>query len=100
MLQNPGRHFIAQRTDEISGLSSIPPDMRPQRFLDQHVRSATDKALAAANMKWGKDPMGKKTQEQRKRLDNLRIALGDHVSKSPSTSFSAIPETREARENK
>jgi hypothetical protein len=100
MLQNPGRHFICQRIDEVSNLSGIPGDLRTQRFLDQHVRAATDKALAAANTKWGDDSLASKIRDHRKRLDNLRVALGDQVSRNPPQSFSVAPETRSAREPK
>ena len=100
MLQNPGRHFICQRIDEVSNLSQIPSDLRTQRFLDQHVRAATDKALAAANTKWDDDLLVAKTREHRKRLDNLRVALGDQVSRHPPQSFSAVPDTRSAREGR
>jgi hypothetical protein len=99
MLQNPGRHFIWQRTEEVADLGRIPSDMRTQRFLDQHIRSTTDKALLAANMKWTVPEMAKKTQEHRKRLDNLRVTLGKHATESPPESFAIVPKTRAARES-
>lgn len=98
MLQNPGRHFICQRIEEVTGLARIPADLRTQRFLDQHVRAATDKAVLAANAKYVDEKLSKKTQEQRKRLDNLRIALGTQATDRPPQTFSAIPDTRIVRE--
>jgi hypothetical protein len=99
MLQSPGRHFICQRVDQVSGLSRIPADIRTQRFLDQQVRSATDKALAAANIKWTDEQMAKKTQKHRKRLDNLRIALGTLAADRPRQLNSELPLTRVKRES-
>jgi hypothetical protein len=98
MLQNPGRHFICQRAEEVAHLGQIPNEIRIQRFLDQHIRSATDKALSVANMKWVSPKMTRKTQEHRKWLDNLRIALGNHASDKPQETFATVPLTRVARE--
>jgi hypothetical protein len=102
MLENPGRHFLYQRIKEISALAQIPEPLRPQRFLDQHLRSATDKALAAATINWEDTPiaeiLAKKMQQNRKRLDSLRIALGNHAEKNPPHSFAQLPKTRPARE--
>lgn len=90
MLENPGRHFLLQRMKEVSGLSLIPETLRSQRFLDQHLRPATDKALAAANIKWDNEKMTKKMQANRKRLDQIRIALGDHAQKIRCSLFHDI----------
>jgi hypothetical protein len=102
MLENPGRHFLYQRIKEISSLAQISEHLRPQRFLDQHLRPATDKALAAATINWEHNPMAammaKKMQENRKRLDSLRIALGNHAEKNPPRSFAQLPKTRSARD--
>jgi len=102
MVEKPGRHFLYQRIKEITGLSQIPERLRPQRFLDQHLRAATDKALTAATINWGEEPMAaamaKKMQDNRKRLDNLRIALGNHAEATPPESFAQLPKTRVARE--
>jgi hypothetical protein len=102
MLEKPGRHFLYQRIKEVTGLSQIPEQLRPQRFLDQHLRAATDKALTAATINWGDEPMAeamaKKMQDNRKRLDNLRVALGNHAETTPPESFAQLPKTRAARE--
>jgi hypothetical protein len=104
MMENPGRHFLYQRMKEITALGQIPEQLRPQRFLDQHLRGATDKALAAATINWGEEPlslsMAKKMQENRKRLDALRIALGHHAEKAPPQTFAVLPKTRAAREER
>jgi|SRR3989344_1077991 len=81
MMQNPARHFLYQRMQEVTMLSQIPEQLRAQRFLDQRLRAATDRALAVANIDWHDEAMAKRTREQRKRLDALRIALGDYESK-------------------
>lgn len=102
MVEKPGRHFLYQRIKEVTGLSQIPGRLRPQRFLDQHLRAATDRALTAATINWADEPMAaamaKKMQDNRKRLDNLRIALGNHAETTPPESFAQLPKTRVARE--
>jgi hypothetical protein len=98
MLENPARHFLFQRTSQISELTRIPPQLRPQRFLDQHVRPATDHALAIANIKWEKKEMADAASRHRKRLDLLRVSLGKRAAAVPPTSFAQLPQTRVARE--
>jgi hypothetical protein len=100
MIENPARHFLYQRIKEVSGLGGIPEQLRPQRFLDQHLRATSDKALAAATINWEDDAMAKKMQENRKRLDSLRIALGEHAENNPPKSFAQLPLTRAAREGR
>jgi hypothetical protein len=97
-VENPGRHFLYQRIAEVGALASIPQEMRPERFLDTTLRPMTDRALAAATINWENDKMAKKMQKNRKRLDALRVTLGDLVSHRLSHSFSTLPRTRAARE--
>lgn len=97
-LENAGRHFVVQRMKELGSLSQIPEQLRPQRFLDSHLRPATDKALAAATINWGDDGMAKRMQENRKRLDALRVTLGKHAEGFVPTVVSLLPQTRAARE--
>ncbi|MGH8652483.1 MAG: hypothetical protein ACREYE_10045 [Gammaproteobacteria bacterium] len=97
-MENPARHFLYQRIKEIGGLSQVLEQLRSQRFLDIHLRPATDKALAAATVNWEDDAMAKKMHENRKRLNALRVALGHHAERTPPQSFANLPKTRAARE--
>ena len=98
MIGNHMRHFIYQRMQEVSGLSQIPETLRPQRFLEQHLRPATDKAVAATQVEWNDEKIEKKMQSSRKHLDTLRIALGDYAEKNPPRSFSLHPKRRVSRD--
>jgi hypothetical protein len=100
MLENPGRHFLYQRIGEVSRLSQIPEEFRPQRFLDQHLRPMTDKAVAATTINWEDPRMAKKMHENRRRVDSLRIALGQHAEDNPPQSFAAVPMTRSVRDGR
>jgi hypothetical protein len=98
MLENPARHFLFQRTSQISELTQIPQQLRPQRFLDQYVRPATDQALAVANIRWERKEMADAASRHRKRLDLLRVSLGKRAAGTPPTCFALLPQTRVARE--
>ena len=100
LIENPGRHFLYQRIKEVGGLSQVPEHLRPQRFLEHHLRPATDAALAAANLKWQDEVMARRTYKHRKRLDSLRIALGEHARTTPPQSFAYLPKTRAARDTR
>lgn len=97
MIHNHSRHFLYQRMHEVAGLSRMPETLRPQRFLEQHLRPATDKALAATQIEWPDIKYLEKMQKNRKHLDTLRIALGHFAEKSPPKSFSLHPKMRAAR---
>lgn len=98
MIENPARHFLYQRMQEIAAVSQIPEQLRAQRFLDQHLRPTTDRALAAANISWHNNDIAKRIREQRKRLDALRVALGDYETKRQKNYAAYLPKTRAARE--
>lgn len=100
MVENHSRHFLYQRMAEVGRLSQIPETLRPQRFLEQHVRPATDKALAATRIDWDDEKITKKMYKKRKDLDTLRIALGDLARRNPPRSFSLHPKTRVSRANR
>jgi len=97
MLQSPGRHFLFQRASEIAGLSQIPESLRPQRFLEEHLRPASDRALVAKELPLP-EALRMKAETQSKRLNDLRIALGAYAQKRRDATFAQHPSTRMARE--
>ncbi|MBI3528875.1 MAG: hypothetical protein HY067_13015 [Betaproteobacteria bacterium] len=98
MLENPARHFMYQRIQQVLSLSQIPEQLRAARFLDKYLRPTTDHALAAANIKWRDEKMAKKMREQRKRLDTLRVTLGEYETKEQKQPPAFLPKTRAFRE--
>lgn len=102
MIANPVRAFVVQRAEEVASIGVVPEALRPQTFLDSHVRPTTDRALAATKIDWGTDEagktLGKKLAAHRKRLDDHRIALGARADRTPPRSFALQPPTRIARE--
>jgi hypothetical protein len=97
MVHNHMDHFIYQRMKQVGDLSQMPESLRPQRFLEQHLRRATDRALAAAQVEWGDEKIQQKMQDNRKRLDKFRVALSNYAEKSPPRSFSLHPQRRLSR---
>lgn len=97
MLNAPARHFLYQRTREVGGLSQIPESLRPQRFLEEHVRAASDRALLATKLDLP-EALAKKAIAQSKRLDAMRIELAEYARKHRDATFAQHPRTRAARE--
>ncbi|MFC5500284.1 hypothetical protein ACFPOE_22265 [Caenimonas terrae] len=97
MLQAPARHFLYQRTREIAGLSQIPESLRPQQFLEEHLRPASDRAILAKQLPLP-ETLQKKIDGHSKRLNDLRIVLGTYSQTRRQTSFAQHPKTRAARE--
>jgi hypothetical protein len=84
-LRAPRRHFMIQRVKEVDRLSRAPATLRPQLYLDDFLRPATDLALRAAQVEQALEPA-------RKRLEGWRQTLGAIAKSSPPTSFSIVPE--------
>lgn len=95
---NPARHFMIQRIKDVSGLSAIPEQIRPMRFLESKLRRASDLAVALAGLDIGDKDFARQAERNRKRLDALRVALSEQASKHPPRSFSQHPKTRASRE--
>ena len=94
MLLDPKRHYMVQRMKEVAELGQFPESIRAHQFLDKNLRPATDRALQAASQAVGDDKLSAKLQANRKRLDNLRVALGKQLEKAPPRSYAVAPETR------
>lgn len=100
MLHNPAQHFLRQRIDEVSKLSSIPASLRAGRFVEQRLRPITDTVLAAAGLGWKEPAMAKRMHEQRLRLDRMRVALGNLAEEARSRadhSVAVAPQRRIVR---
>lgn len=102
MQQNKTRHFLYQRIQQILEMSRIPETLRTQIFLERHLRPTTDKILAATKVNWPIEATANKFQKHRKRLDSLRVALGNYAQTTPPRflQFCLKPEARGNRRNK
>ncbi len=50
MLADPRRHFVMQRAAEVTRLSRVPSQLRPNLYMDDFLRGATDLALQAVKV--------------------------------------------------
>jgi hypothetical protein len=100
MLENPARHFLYRRIEDVTELGRTPDSLRPQTFLERHLRPTTGHALAAANINWPEEAMAKKTRDQRKRLDALRVAFSHQWEATPPRSYASVPLRRAVREGR
>jgi hypothetical protein len=100
MLENPARHFLYRRIEDVAELGRTPESLRAQAFLERHLRPTTDHALAAANINWPEEAMAKKTRDQRKRLDALRVAFSHQWEATPPRSFASVPLRRVVRDGR
>jgi hypothetical protein len=100
MLENPARHFLYRRIQDVAELGRTPDSLRAQTFLEGHLRPTTDLALAAANINWSDEAMANRTRQQRKRLDALRVAFSHQWEATPPRSFAAAPLRRAARDRR
>ena len=91
MLENPARHFLYRRIEDVAELTRTPESLRVQMFLERHLRPTTDHALTAANFNRSDDAMANKTRNQRKRLDALRVAFSHQWEAAPPRSFASVP---------
>lgn len=98
MTKAPARHFLYQRTREVGGLSQVPESLRPQDFLEKHVRPASDRALLATKLDLP-DNLALKAQATSKRLDAMRIELGEFARGGRVLSQSKHPRPRIVRES-
>ena len=78
MLEKPGRHFLIQRTNEVSRLSRVPEQLRSTNYLDDFLRPVTDSMIAAIRV----EP---KLTDSKKRLESWRLMLSE-MERSAKTS--------------
>jgi hypothetical protein len=81
MINDPRRHFVVQRSAEITKLSKTPRELRAGIYMEEFLRPASDAAVRAAKA----EPA---LESARKRLDGWRGTLGAILADSPPVSFS------------
>jgi len=94
MIENPHRHFIIQRSQQIKKLSDVPDGRRAEHFLLHYLDPAVRSARIVSRLKFGNEEIKKLVAETRGRLSNLRDPLGDLHSSSGSPTRSAVPQYR------
>lgn len=89
-LRDPRRHGVVRRIDEVERLAAVPQELRPDQYLENFLRPATDAALQAVKV----DPS---LEPARRRLDSVRVTLGALRKRGRPTSFVPPPSGRRAK---
>jgi hypothetical protein len=84
MLSNPRRHFIARRMAQIVRVSEVPENLRPQLYMEELLRPATDYITRASKII-------PKLDNTRSRLEGWRYTLGSLLAEKRSFSFGEVP---------
>jgi hypothetical protein len=90
LLRDPRRHFTIQRIQEVAWLSRIPEQLRPNMYLDDFLRPATDLALQASRI----EPS---LETHKIRLESWRISLGAMNRESDTSTVALSPQGRRIR---
>jgi hypothetical protein len=97
MKDNKVQHFLYQRASEIREIERVPEPLRASQFLERRLRPATDQLVAAAQLPWPDPKLESRVKAKRKRLDGLRVALGN-LAQEPRQSVANRPPTRVSRD--
>jgi hypothetical protein len=100
MIEAPARHFLIQRMRQVSALAQIPEQHRAREFLERYVRPTTDEVLRFMSSEHLNEKLQKHMIKHRKRLDALRVSLGNLVDMKSVQTRSNLPATRAAREGR
>ena len=84
MVKHPGRHFMIQRIRETTRLSRVPENARPQIYLEEYLRPATDSIIAAARVEVS-------LRSVQRRLESWRLTLGEIATSQDPVVTTSLP---------
>ncbi|MFV1989735.1 MAG: hypothetical protein ACC652_03210 [Acidimicrobiales bacterium] len=89
MIGNPRRHFVLSRSREVALLSRVPAVSRPESFLANWLRPATDRAVQLEKADANLAP-------DRLRLDSWRVSMSDLIEDEsiPTSNEPLVPDGR------
>ncbi|MEL6734612.1 MAG: hypothetical protein AAFO98_01855 [Pseudomonadota bacterium] len=96
-LARPARHYIHQRSREVTELSNTPASIRVQSYLDKTVRKVSDDVAAVAGFGSVSDELKKKFAKKNKSIGTFRKAMANMAEADRLESVAQVPERREAR---
>lgn len=99
MLERRAHHFLVQRMKQVAQLGRVHVPLRAERFLEEQLRPVTDYLVQATGLRIKNEKLKERLTAQRKRLDALRVSLGElsrEGVRKPAASI--LPKTRIARE--
>lgn len=87
MIADPRRHFMLRRAGEVARVSQAPSTVRPQLYLDEFLRPATDLGLRAAQV-------DESLARVQRKLESWRVTLGALISNGFVPPAVRVPEGR------
>jgi hypothetical protein len=92
-LSDPRRHFIFTRMEEVGAISQVPERLRPNQYLDNILRPATDRLGRVLQAGLSSDVTARIEKERRK-LDGWRHTLGEMSRNEVRTATWAVSPVR------
>ena len=90
MVRDPRRHFLARRLGEISGISELPPQLRPRIYMEDALRPATDLVTRASSVLPA-------LLTSRDRLERWRYTLGSILKDGTPDVSATVPQGERLR---
>lgn len=100
MFDNPMKHFIYQRSQQVSDIAARPESARAPDFLDRHIRQTSDDISSAVTTKGLSDDISKKFTKQQKRMSKFRQVMRHQLEADSIPSIAQAPLRRAQRQNK
>lgn len=89
--ENPVRHAVRRRSEEVRQLSEIPVSLRPNEFLDKVVKVASEHAIFASQLNFEDSELAKRLQKLRKLRNDQRDGLTEMAKRFDPEKVSEIP---------
>lgn len=99
-LDNPTRHFVHQRSNQIAELSDLPQSMRPTEYLERSVRPIAGDVSAAFGLGAITDDLKGKLEKKMKSMGRFQQAIGHFAKVDEMQSAAQVPQTRSERPRK
>lgn len=98
-LENPTRHYVHTRSDQISRMAQTPPNLRVNHYLDDYVRPISDDIAAVGRLSLNSE-LKKAIAKKQKTVGRFRKAMAHLAKTHQMREPLAPPLSRLARENK
>ena len=95
-VSDPRRHFIFTRMEEVGAINQVPPQLRPNQYLETLLRPATDRLgrVLQSNLN---NELKMRLEKERRKLDGWRDTLGEISLTQPAVTWAPTPTRRIAR---
>lgn len=98
MLGNPTRHFVHQKSEQMSSIAGIPESVRVQEYLDRYVRPISDDVSAAAGLKTISDQLKTALNKKQKTLGRYRQTFAHFAEADAPETVARRPKLRSERD--